>query len=285
MRTVRGFLWLAFALSFSIWAQSKSPTGIPARMIVTMGHYYTHEPPVLTTNDLTVTETYEPLTITSLTPLRGDRAGLEMLLLVDNCSTCEPGSKFTELQKFIGSQPSTTSVGVAYIQDGRLQIVENPTQDRERAVKALSPPAGSKPSDPFGALAELIKGWSPNSSRHVVQMISTGMDPGAAGAQALRSPSAEAAIEAAQRAGSRSTRSITPAPITPLRTSQTSIRGSSCSPTLRMRPAANPTFWDLDRCLRLLLSWPTSPSISRISISWSFSRPPAKHLADSRRWS
>jgi len=201
MRTVNGFVWLTFVFSFFAWAQSKPPTSVPTKMIVTMGHYYSHEPPVLTANDLTVTETYEPLTITSLTPLRGDRAGLEMFLLVDNCSTCEPGSKFTELQKFIGSQPSTTSVGVAYIQDGRLQIAEKPTLDRERAVKALSPPAGSKPADPFGALAELIEGWSPNSSRHVVLMISTGMDPGAAGGQALRSPSAEAAIQAAQRAG------------------------------------------------------------------------------------
>jgi hypothetical protein len=46
-----------------------------------------------------------------------------------------------ELRRFISYQPSTTAVGVAYIENGRLQVAEKPTQDHERAVKALNTPS------------------------------------------------------------------------------------------------------------------------------------------------
>jgi hypothetical protein len=97
---------------------TSAPAGTPVQMMVTIGHHYGHEPPVLTLDDLTVTETFEALPITNLTPLRGDRAGLELFLPVDNCSNCEPGSNFEELSLFISSQPPTTTVGVAYILNG-----------------------------------------------------------------------------------------------------------------------------------------------------------------------
>jgi hypothetical protein len=167
--------------------------------MVTIGHHYGHESPALTRDDLAVTENYEPLPITNLVPLRGDRAGLELFLLVDNCSNCEPGSKFEELSRFILSQPSTTTVGVAYILNGRLQVAENPTADHARAVKALSTPEGNKPASPFVALADLIRGWPRGTSRRVVLMISNGISP--ATTDNLQDPSTEAALEAAQGAG------------------------------------------------------------------------------------
>jgi len=190
---------LALAWPLITWAQTTTPAGTPVQMMVTIGHHYGHEPPVLTRDDLTVTENYEPLAITNLIPLRGDRAGLELFLLVDNCSNCEPGSNFEELSRFIGSQPPTTTVGVAYILNGRLQVAENPTTDHARAVKALSTPEGNKPASPFVALADLIRGWPQSSSRRVVLMISNGINPAAA--DKYQDSTAEAALAAAQRAG------------------------------------------------------------------------------------
>lgn len=190
---------LALACPLITWAQTTTPAGTPAQMTVTIGHHYGHEPPVLTRDDLTVTENYDPLPITKLVPLRGDRAGLELFLLVDNCSNCEPGSNFEELSRFITSRPSTTTVGVAYILNGRLQVAENPTTDHARALKALSTPEGNKPVSPFVALAELIRGWPQSASRRVVLMISNGINPAATGK--YQDSTAEAALEAAQRAG------------------------------------------------------------------------------------
>lgn len=168
-------------------------------MTVTIGHLYGREAPLLTATDLSVTQSYEPLPITSLVPLRGERAGLELFILVDNCSNCEAGSQFDDLRKFISSQSPSTKVGVAYIREGRLNVVLNPTPDRKQAVQALNTPTGNKPTSPFLALAELIRGWHPNSSRHAVLMISNGIDPvPGSGPQDL---SAEAAIEQSQRSG------------------------------------------------------------------------------------
>lgn len=190
---------LALAFSLFSWAQQTTPAGTPVQMTVTIGHHYGHEPPVLTRDDLTVTENYDPLPITNLVPLRGDRGGLELFLLVDNCSNCEPGSNFEELSHFITSQPSTTTVGVAYILNGRLQVAENPTTDHARAVKALSTPEGNKPASPFVALADLIRGWPHSGSRRVVLMISNGINPDAT--DKYQDSTARTALEAAERAG------------------------------------------------------------------------------------
>jgi hypothetical protein len=195
MRMRSKCILLVFACSLALWGQST----VPARMIVTMGHHFGNEPPLLTANDLTVTQNDRPLTITSLTPLRGGHADLELYVLVDNCSTCQAGPQFVELCEFIDAQPSTTSVGLAYIWNGQLQLAVNPTPDHSRSIKALSLPEGGKPSSPYDALADLIKGWKQGSSRRAVLMISTGIDPAETDPDSAQSKSAEAALEAAER--------------------------------------------------------------------------------------
>lgn len=194
---------LALVCPLFAWAQTSSPVNTRVQMIVTVGHHYGHMPPVLTKDDLAVTQHYAPLPVVKMTPLRGDFGDLELFLLVDQCSNCEPGSKFDELSHFITSQLPDTRVGVAYIQDGSLQLAQIPTTDHDRAVKALTTPAGSKPSSPFSALTELIRSWpqgpSGGSRRKAVLMISNGINPATAGK--LQDPSAEVALEEAERAG------------------------------------------------------------------------------------
>jgi hypothetical protein len=199
MRLAQRFALLISLCSPLLWAQSTPPAGAPTRMIVTTGHFYSRPAPLLTANDLIVSEDYEPLPVISLVPLRGERAGLELVVLVDNCSSCEAGSQFADLRKFINSQAPATSVGVAYIQEGKLTIAQNPTLNREQAVQALNTPTGNKPTTPFVALADLIRGWKPDSARHAVLMISNGIDPSPA--EGSQNASAEAAIQEAQRAG------------------------------------------------------------------------------------
>ena len=189
---------LALASSLFTVAQTPSPASAPAEIVVSVGHYFGSEVPALTKDTLTITQHYDPLPVTNLVPLRGDRAGLELFLVVDNCSSCEPGTKFQELRRFILAQPPTTAIGVAYIRNGKLEVAENPTKDRERAVKALNVPEGNKPTNPYGAVADLIKSWPRNSSRRAILMISNGIDPAAP--EGSPDPSVEAAIAVAQRA-------------------------------------------------------------------------------------
>lgn len=197
MRKIETFAGIALLFPLLTAAQATPPAGTPSQIIVTVGHLYGQPPPLLTRDDLVLTQVVDPLPITALVPLRGDRAGLELFLLIDHCSDCEPGTKIDELRRFILAQPPTTAVGVAYIDEGRLRIIENPTDDHQRAAKALSAPTGSKRSNPFGALTELVQGWRQASPRRAVLLISNGGDAAADGGP---DPAAEAAIAAAQRA-------------------------------------------------------------------------------------
>ena len=86
---------LALACSLFAWGQSETSAGVPAQMIVTAGHYYSHVPPLITSQDLVVTQQYEPAKITNLVPLRGELAALELYVLVDDCASCEAGTKST----------------------------------------------------------------------------------------------------------------------------------------------------------------------------------------------
>lgn len=184
------------AVPFFAVAQTAAPT-LPARMVITAGHFYSHEARDLTPGELIVTQDFEPLTVTKVTPLSG--TPLELFFLVDNCSSCEANKQFSELHRFIASQTENTTVGVAYIREGQLEIAQDPIPDHEKAAKALNTPQGNKPSNPFVALRQLIEGWKPDGSRHVVIMISNGIDPTAT--KELLDPTADAAIETAQRAG------------------------------------------------------------------------------------
>lgn len=200
MKRIAGWVCLALLSPSMILAQAAGAGTVTARMVVTMGHHYGHEPPVLTQNDLSVvTPEYEKLAVTSLAPLRGDKAALEIYVLVDNCSSCEAGTKFQELSRFISSQASTTAVGIGYINSGKLSIALAPTLDRELAVKSLSTPAGSKPASPYDALKDLVSQWRKTDARRVVLMVTNGINPSAP--PKTEDPSAEAAIAAAQRAG------------------------------------------------------------------------------------
>lgn len=204
MKRVNMPLGVAIVCSFFAWGQGQPSPAVPAHMIVSAGHYYSHEPPAIAREDLILTHQFDPLTITNLVPLRGDRAALELYVLVDDCSSCDAGTKVDELHRFVASQPATTVVGVAYIQAGRLVIAEKPTRDHARAAAALNAPTGGVPANPYVPLADLIRRWDRDpardpQARRAILMISNGIDPTAP--EGLLDPSADAAIAAAERSG------------------------------------------------------------------------------------
>lgn len=203
MTKIANFASFVLIYPLLVWGQDTSSAASPVQMIVTVGHHYGQAPPELTKDDLIVTQRYNALPVNDLIPLRDERAGLELFFLVDNCSNCEPGSKFEELSHFISSQPPSTRIGVAYIRNGELQIAQNPTADRECAIQALSTPEGNRPASPFHALAGLIRSWPRTCAlgkcRRIVVMISNGINPEAD--NKLPDHSAETALDTAQRAG------------------------------------------------------------------------------------
>lgn len=191
MRTILKWIW--FLIPWSLTAQS---AGTPVSMVITVGHSFADPVPRLQAKDFTVSQGRTEIPVANLT-FRESRT--DLMLLVDECSSCEAGTKFQELRAFIASQPAATRIGVAYIQDGTLVISQPLTTDRDSAITALTAPTGSKPANPFQPLTELMRHWPADSARHVVLMISNGVDPSSSGG--LINPAAESAIEAAQRGG------------------------------------------------------------------------------------
>jgi len=182
-------------------AQEKAaaPTA-PVQMIVTVEARHGKEVPVLSQGDVMVFQKSQRLRVTNSVALQGDRAGLELYILLDDASSSSIGSQLNDLRQFIDSQPAATSIGIGYLRNGTVEIAQNLTPDHARAAKALRLPLGSPgvtPS-PFLALSDLIKRWPASPVRHEVLVVTSGIDPLGG---AIANPYLDTAIENAQRAG------------------------------------------------------------------------------------
>ncbi len=110
------------------------------------------------------------------------------------------GSQLNDLRQFIETQPAATVIGVGYMRNAMVEVVQNLSLDHSKAAQALRLPLGSPgvmPS-PFLALSDLIKRWPPSPARHEVLLVTSGIDPMGGG---VSNPYLDAATEHAQRAG------------------------------------------------------------------------------------
>jgi hypothetical protein len=181
-------------------AQEKTTPTAPVQMIVTVEARHGKDVPALNQGDVMVFQKSERLRVTDLVALQGQRAGLELYVLIDDASSSSLGSQLNDLRHFIESQPATTSIGIGYMRNATVNIVQNLTTDHARAAQALRLPVGSPgvmPS-PFLALSDLIKRWPASPVRHEVLLVTSGIDPLGG---AIANPYLDAAIENAQRAG------------------------------------------------------------------------------------
>jgi hypothetical protein len=140
--------------------------------------------------------------VTEWVPAQGDHAGLELIILLDDGSNERLGSQLEDVRQFIFAQPSSTLVGLAYMQDGTAKVVQNPTADHALVAKALRLPLGigGVNASPYFSLTDLVKRWPAGSLRREVVMVSDGIDR-YYGSRDLQDPYLDAAIDDATRAG------------------------------------------------------------------------------------
>lgn len=142
----------------------------------------------------------ERLRVTDSIPCQGDRAALGLFILIDDASGMSLGSQLNDLRQFIEAQPAATSIGIGYMRNGMVEVLQNLSPDHATAAKALRLPLGFPgvmPS-PFLALSDLIKRWPASPARREVLLVTSGIDPLGGG---IADPYLDAAIEHAQRAG------------------------------------------------------------------------------------
>jgi hypothetical protein len=171
------------------------------QMTVTAENPRGHNPPAITRDDVMVYEGQVRDKVTDWIPAGGDNAALELFVLIDDSANTTLGSQLEDIRQFINSQPATTRVGVAYMQNGIAQIVQNLTSDHTQAAKALRLPLGMLGVDvsPYFSLEDLIKRWPQSNLRREVVMISDGIDR--LWGSGPDDPYVSSAIEQAQRAG------------------------------------------------------------------------------------
>lgn len=118
------------------------------------------------------------LQVNHLIPATADNAGLQLLILIDDTCDSRIGNNLAELRDFVNAQPSTVSVGVAYMSNTSYQIVQNFTSDHALAARAVRFPHGtlSSSDSPYLSLINVVKGWPEQKVRREVLMITDGID-------------------------------------------------------------------------------------------------------------
>ncbi|MGA8145096.1 MAG: hypothetical protein WB987_14510 [Candidatus Acidiferrales bacterium] len=188
--------------AFTTQARPQSaPAGtVPITTVVTaLGKNFT-PPPALSKDDVSVREGQVRREVLNWTPAQGDKAGVELAIVVDDTLRKTFGSQLQELSAFITSQPRSTSVGVFYASNGTVQVASQFNPDLEAVAKTVRIPTGTygAASSIYHSLMQLIGGWPVTGARREILLFSDGFDY-------LRrerfSPDVPATIETAQRAG------------------------------------------------------------------------------------
>ena len=158
--------------------QESAPAGPSVNLVATVEARHGTNVPVITRDDVMVYQGRDRDKVTDWLPLQGDHAGLELFILLDDSSNVSLGSQLEDIRQFILAQPASTKIGIAYMQNGIAQVMQNLNSDHTLAAKALRLPLGSPGANasPYFSLGDLIKRWPENPERREVIMITDGID-------------------------------------------------------------------------------------------------------------
>jgi hypothetical protein len=154
---------------------------VPSQSIVTVMSKNAETQLTLDATDFTVRVNGKTAELNSVTPLRGDRAGLELVVLIDSGARESLGRQLGDIEKFVLSLPPTTQVAIAYMQNGRAVFATPFTADKSAALKGLHLPGGmaGESASPYFCISDLAKHW-PSSNRYTRReavVITDGLDP------------------------------------------------------------------------------------------------------------
>lgn len=161
-----------------IHAQAAPESGNAVRITVTAEPRHGNEIPVIQKNEVMVYEGKDKDQVVDWIPAQGDHAAQEVFILLDDSSSMNLGSQLEDIRKFIDAQPSTTLIGVAYMQNGVANVAQNLTSDHAAAAKALRLPQGiwGANASPYFSLSDLAKRWPASNARRAVLMVTDGID-------------------------------------------------------------------------------------------------------------
>lgn len=200
--SIFGVFCLAVAPAFLLKGQESTP-GTPVIMVVTLEPKRGKAVPPIEQQDLAVSEGNDKRPITGFAPLQGERARMQLLLLLDDSAASSIDTEIQTLKQFVTSLPSSTEVAIGYMRNGMTQLTQNFTADHAAAAKAVRVVLGPGGADvsPYDSLSDAIKRWPQDrAERREIVMISSGIE-GLGGGYTSDNPYVNKGIEDAQRAG------------------------------------------------------------------------------------
>jgi hypothetical protein len=163
--------------ALSLQAQSAPAATVPVRLTVTLSATGDQPIPTVNKDDVMVRQGRERRKVISWEIARGEHAGLEMFILIDDALNTSLGSQLATLRDFINAQPASTAVGVGYMNNATFQIVQNLTTDHALAARALRLPRGNAGAmgNPYRSVMALMNGWPQHQNRRALIMVSDGI--------------------------------------------------------------------------------------------------------------
>jgi hypothetical protein len=145
--------------------------------------------PLLTAQNVTVTQGKTPLKVTQVLPAKGENAALLLFILIDDTCDTGIGNNLSDIKDFVNAQPATTMFAVGYMSNANVQITQDFTADHALVVKAIRLPRGtlSSSDSPYLSLISLLKRLPVTKVRRQIIMVSDGIDRlrGANGSQGM----------------------------------------------------------------------------------------------------
>ena len=190
---------VSLAAALCLVQNAPAATAVPISIVATVQAQKNAPPPKVTQDDVLVSQNKQRMQVTGFAPLH-DQAGLQLWLLIDDGSATSLGSQLGDLREFVRQQPSTTQIGIGYMRNGSVAVVQPLTADHDLAAKAMRLPIGVPgiSASPYLALTELIHKWPATPEAREVLMVSSGIDPDYGSGP--DNPYLSRAIDTAQRA-------------------------------------------------------------------------------------
>jgi len=158
--------------------QAENSGTVPVTTVVTaLGGKFT-APPALSKEDVSVREGKVRRDVLNFTPAQGDKAGLQLAIVIDDSLRKTFGNQLQALASFITSQPKSTSVGVFYAANGTLQVASQFNPDSDAVAKTVHMTTGTygAASSIYLSLMQLIAGWPVTGARREILLFSDGFD-------------------------------------------------------------------------------------------------------------
>jgi hypothetical protein len=179
-----------------------SSSNVQVTTVVTaLGPKYS-APPALGKQDINVTEGKQKREVTNWVPAQGDKAALQLAIVIDDADSQDLATQLGDLKNFISSQPAGTAIGVFYASNGTVQPASQFSTDHEAVAKSVRIPLGytGAYSSIYLSVMSLMKGWPvTGGARREILLIADGIDR-FRGDYPI-SPDVDSTIINAQRAG------------------------------------------------------------------------------------